>query len=714
MAYTENMRRTLSISVLLGGLTLAAFWPAVHCDFTNYDDPYYVTLNPHVLGGLTAGNVAWAFRTGYYGNWFPLTWVSHMLDVELFGLNPGGHHLTSLLFHVANTLLLFWILQRITGATWRSGVVAALFALHPLRVESVAWIAERKDVLSTFFFMLTLLAYARYAEVQNLKSKVQRQEAGGGRLETGGPSPGPDALSLRFLSQLSSSRLYILALAFFALGLMSKAMIVTLPCVLLLLDFWPLGRLRFSSVSRLLLEKVPFFALAAISSTITFLTQRNAGAMGMVQQLSLSHRVANALISYVKYLGQTIWPCDLAVLYPHQLALPVWQPIVAGALLLGLSLGALRLAQSRPYALVGWFWFVGTLVPAIGLVQVGEQAMADRFTYVPSIGLFILGVWWAAEIAPGWRNRALVLGGSAALMVALLVLGTRHQLTFWRTSKALLERAIAVTGGTAVVHNNLGAILVDEGNWPEAERHFSEALRLDPHYDRARISLAIGFARQDKTAEAVRQLRDLEPAWQSEGHRMLAETFQEQAKFEEAVVQYQAAAAACPTNAGVRETLGLTLAKAGRTAEASEQFAEVVRLRPDAEAHYHLALSLVILGRAEEAAEHYREAIRLKPDWPVPLNDLAWLLATSSRAQLRNAAEAIPLAERACDLSGHNEARFLGTLDAAYAEAGRFAEAITVAEQARNLALTAGNQEVADAAAARLELYRVGRAYHQP
>jgi len=720
MDLTKQTRRTALICALLGALTLAAFWPVVHQGFSIYDDPYYITANPHVVSGLTLENAAWAFRTGYYGNWFPATWLSHMMDIELFGLAPGGHHFTNLLFHLASTLLLFRLLERMTGAAWRSGLVAALFALHPLRVESVAWIAERKDVLSTFFFMLTLWAYARYAE----KAEGRMQNA-----ETNNTHHAPR-------STLHAPRSYVLALLCFALGLMSKAMVVTLPFVLLLLDYWPLGRvsafcvlpsafslrrlelnpqhLKLKTLLPLLVEKIPFLALAALASAITFWTQRQAGAMKMLEQFSFGHRAANALVSYVKYMAKMIWPADLAVLYPHQPHLPGWQVIGAAALLLGLSLGALRLWRTRPYVPVGWFWFVGTLVPAIGLVQVGEQAMADRFTYIPSIGLLVLTVWWVSDLAPRGRLRNLALGGGAVLVVALLTLGTRVQLSYWRTNKALLEHAIAVTGGTAVIHNNLGVILADAGDWPEAERHFNEALRLDPAYARARINLATGLARQDKAADAVRQLRDMEPVWQAEGHRQLAKIFLEQTKADEAIAQFAAALKLEPGDAASRESLGLALAQQGKAGEASAQFAELVRLRPDAQAHYYLALSLVVAGKAELAAEHYREAIRLKPDWPEPLNDLAWLLATASRPELRNAAEAVRLAERACDLTGHKEARFLGTLDAAYAEAGRFAEAITVAEEARNLGLAAQDQAVADSATARLELYRAGHAYHQP
>ena len=771
MDYSDKTVRAVLICVLLGGLTLGVFWPVVHCEFTNFDDPYYVTANPNVLGGLTLENIGWAFRTGYYANWHPLTWLSHMADIELFGGHAGGHHLTSLLFHTANTLLLFWVLNLMTGALGRSAMVAALFAVHPLHVESVAWISERKDVLSTCFFMLTIWAYYKYVQfplTPALSPEEREKRCPSGdeserleRTETGTPGlplpkgegrgegeqdarPSGDVVLAKAPRKLTARSWYFLALLLFALGLMSKPMLVTLPFVLLLLDYWPLGRLKLpwfevqssmldvrcseppascpapsllhssTSLLRLVLEKTPFFVLAIVSSVITYIVQKQGGTTALLGHIPLANRLGNAGIAYLRYIGKMVWPSHLAVLYPHPMAWPVWQVAVAVAVLLGLSWAAIRLARRHPYVAVGWFWYLGTLVPVIGLIQVGEQALADRYTYIPMIGLFIVVAWGGWEIAARWPERDFRLGSVAVLVVVLLAVGTRIQLQYWRTGRALLEHSLEAGGGSGVIHGNLGVILAEEGNFAEAERHYAEALRLNPGYVRARLGLVMVLAREGKMAEAIGAVRNMAPDWEAEARRQLGESFLEQMKVSEAIEQYSAAARLDPTNAPIRERLGLTLAQAGKTAEATEQFAALVRLRPDAQAHYYLALSLVASGQAGQAAEHYREALRLKPDWPEALNDLAWLLATCSRSEVRQPAEAVQLAERACALSGHHEARFLGTLDAAYAAAGRLAEAITAAEETRSVALAARDQAVADAAAERLELYRAGRAYHQP
>ena len=761
-------RPALLIALLLSAATLAAFWPLLQNGFVNYEDTLYITQNPHVLGGLTLGNVGWAFGTAYYDYWHPLAWVSHMVDMELFGLNPGWHHLTSLLIHVANTLLLFWVLSRMTGAVWRSGFVAALFALHPLHVESVAWVTERKDVLSTFFFMLTLLAYAKYA-------------AGGWRLVGRGAShkgeprtnnqhptsniqhPIPDAQhpasgirhpASSIQHQVSNntlhvsrftfhvSRFYVLALLCFALGLMSKPMLVTVPCVLLLLDYWPLGRFpRLGSgvpspggqgpqptegdsgtarksyiVNRiwsLLWEKAPFAVLTVVASAATYLVQRRVGAMDTLASVGFGERLANAVVSYMRYLGKMMWPSRVAVFYPHPLTLPVWEWAAAGAALGGLTLAAVWLGRSRRYVLTGWLWFLGTLVPVIGLVQVGEQAIADRYTYVSLIGLFIILVWGAFDIAARWRGGVPV--AATAGVLALVALGARAhaQAAYWRTSATLFAHAIAVTENNAVAHNNLGTALADEGDWVEAGKHFAEALRLRPGLQMARVNCALALAHQDRTDEAVREIADVTQAVGAAGHRALGDVFREQGNAAEASQQYAAAVRLDPKDALARENLGLMLARQGKAAEASAQFAELARIRPDAQSQYYLALSLAVERKAKLAEEHYREAIRLKPDWPEPVNDLAWMLATFPRAEFRDAAEAVRLAEHACELTGHKEARFLGTLDAAYAEAGRFGEAITVAEEARKLALAAGDQALADGAAGRLLQYRAGKPYHE-
>jgi Flp pilus assembly protein TadD len=737
---TNNARLLIQICALLAAVTFATFWPVVHHPFITFDDPDYVAANARVASGLTAQNILWAFRTGAGGNWHPLTWLSHMLDVELFGLSAGGHHLTNLCFHAANSLLLFFALQRMTGALWRSALVAALFALHPLHVESVAWIAERKDVLSGFFFMLTLLAYARYAE----ETGDRRQEIGAGDRREGPRTTDHGRLTAGHHSPFTIhySRWYFLSLLSFALGLMSKPMLVTLPFVLLLLDYWPLRRLQLNTEHRtlntvfsLVWEKAPFFMLSFLSSAVTLSVQGSAGAIRPLARLSLADRLANTPVAYVRYLGKTFWPLDLAVFYPYPKLWPLWA--VAGASLLLVAISALALAPFffRPSPLaprpsssalrhlplvtrhlsltVGWLWFVGTFVPVIGLVQVGAQSMADRYTYLPLIGLFIALVWGVSE-PPRSRPRPRLSISLACVLLLCLAVASRRQVSYWRSSADLFQHALRATGPNAMAHSNLGTVSYLEGDWAEAEKRFRAALDLEPADNLSRVNLALTLANQAKTDQAVQAASELRGSLGLEAHRRLGAIFLEQMKEPEAIQQYLAAVRLDPADAAVREKLGTTLAHQGRTAEASEQFAALVRLRPDAQAHYLLALSLVILGRAEEAAPHYREAIRLKPDWPEPLNDLAWMLATHSRAELRNGAEAVRLAERACELSQYKEARFVGTLDAAYAEAGRFAEAVTEAEQARKLALAVGDQAIAAAAAARLELYHAGHPYHQP
>ncbi len=459
------MRRELIVCLLLLSVTLAVYWQIGDHQFTNYDDTLYVTDNPHVKPGLAGGSVIWAFTATEEANWHPLTWLSHMVDCQLFGLRPRGHFLTSLFLHLANVLLLFAVLKRMTGALWRSAFVSALFALHPLHVESVAWVAERKDVLSTLFWLLTMLAYARYVE------------------------------------RPTRAR-YVLTLVAFTLGLMAKPMLVTLPFVLLLLDYWPLDRMAYGGkgddppkrtrkrthsceqrlpLSRLVWEKIPFFALAAISSVVTFSFQQRAGAMADMEIFPLSSRIANALVSYLRYMGKIIWPSDLAVLYPHPgTSLPLWWGAAAGLALLGLSILVVLVIRRRPYLAVGWLWYVGTLVPVIGLVQVGVQAYADRYTYVPLIGLFIMIAWGVPDLVGRWAQTRTVLAVLAATALAALTACTWIQLGYWKDSVSLFTHTLQVTTKNYVAHNNLGNALADRGEVEAAISQYTEALRIKP------------------------------------------------------------------------------------------------------------------------------------------------------------------------------------------------------------------------------------------
>jgi hypothetical protein len=464
------MRRNLVISIVLFAAALAVYGQTLRFSFVNYDDPGYVTQNTHVRAGLTGAGFNWAITTNHLSNWHPMTWLSHMLDCQIFGVRPGPAHLTNVLLHAVNALLLFAVLIDLTGARWRSAVVAGLFALHPLHVESVAWIAERKDVLSTCFGLLSVWAYVKYARRGGI-------------------------------------RWYLLAALCLAVGLMSKPMLVSLPLLLLLADYWPLGRTDWR---RLLLEKAPLAALVAASCVVTYLVQRNTGAMGQVVLPPLV-RAGHALVAYVLYIGNTIWPVDLAVLYTHPY-LPggaVWQPwqVAAGAAVLALMSLLALVFREKPYVLVGWLWFVISLVPVIGLVQVGSQAMADRYSYLPATGLFIIAVWGIGDfIAASRVPRRLLRPAVAVLAVAVLIacaVASHIQVQYWQNSLTLYQRAIDAGQANAVTHTNLGAIHHADRNYPAAMTHYRQAIGIDPDYWLAHVNLAMALKELGQRDDAI-------------------------------------------------------------------------------------------------------------------------------------------------------------------------------------------------------------------
>jgi tetratricopeptide (TPR) repeat protein len=663
------------IAALLALVTIALYWPATGHAFVNLDDDLYVLDNPHVTTGLTSEGLKWAFFRPdvSFGYWHPLTLLSHMLDCQLFGLNPWGHHLTSVLLHALNAVLVFGWLRQMTGATWRSLLVAALFALHPLRVESVAWVAERKDVLSACFGLLALVFYARYAQVQ---------------------SQPPESRNTFHVSRFTFhvSLFYLLSLSFFALGLLSKPMLVTWPFVLLLLDYWPLRRFalrtqnsKLKTLLPLLWEKLPFFALAAGASVLTFVLSKHAGALAAVESLPLGARAGNALISYCRYLGKLFWPTDLAVYYPHPGHWPLAKVLLAGGLLVGLS-GLFWVQQRRfPFLLMGWLWFVGMLVPAIGLVQVYGFAMADRYTYIPSLGVLILAVWGGYELARRWRPAliALSVAGSAAIVLWLVV--TRQQLGYWKDSESLFRHALEVTENNDFAHNNLGAALsekgqIDEphhgsaalalglgaalsekGQIDEAIRQYQEALRLKPGYAYAHNNLGTALRNKGQLDDAIRQYQEalrLKPDY-AEACYNLGTAFYQQGRTGEAIRQYQQSIRLKPDYADAHNNLGAALAANGQIAEAISQYQEALRLRPDdAEAHNNLGIGLAKKGQMDEAIRQFQEALRLKPDYANAHNNLGRALAKKGQIAeaIRQLQEAIRLKPE--DALAHNN---LGT-----------------------------------------------------
>jgi len=655
------MKSNLTICFVLVALTLAAFFGVTKCDFVHYDDQVFVLENPHVLGGFTVENVKWAFTTSAPDYWRPLSWLSHQLDVELFKLNPLGHHLTNLLFHIGATLLLFLALRMMTAVVWPSAFVAALFAVHPLHVESVAWVAERKDVLNGFFWMLTLLAYAHYAREPNV-------------------------------------RRYLLVTGAFVLCLMSKPMAVTLPCVLLLLDFWPLKRmgipiapeasagraamspprreperrtetgnasprraedsvalpslssdapaLSLGRAMRLFAEKLPLFLLAGVVSGLAIYGQVKVGVLASAETIPLPARLGNALVAYVQYLRKTIWPADLAVFYPHPGQWPLAHVALAAAFLAIVTAWTLREWRRQPFLLTGWLWFLGTLVPTVGIVQVGAQAMADRYTYIPLIGVFMM-VAWATQDWLAQRTRLIrpvtIVGVTIVLACGIVA---NRQVRHWRNTYTLFEHALAVAPESALARMQFGESLNRLQQFEQAEQQLARAVALAPNWKLARFNYA------------------------------------------------------------------MTLLNRGKSREAIEQLQAAVRLAPDfALAHFELAAVFTELGRPANAVPHYREGLRLQPNSIEALNNLAWTLATHPDDRVRRGAEAVSLAERACALTRWEQPALIGTLAAAYAEAGRFNDAITTAEKAKALAESKGDAALASKNASLLELYRAGKPY---
>jgi tetratricopeptide (TPR) repeat protein len=604
----------VGICILLPAAVWLAFGQAVDYEFVNYDDDEYVTKNAPVTRGLTFNGIAWAFTTVHAANWHPITWISHMMDCHFYGLSSGGHHLTNILFHGLTAILLFLVLRQMTGSLWRSAFVAALFAIHPLRVESVAWVAERKDVLSGVFFMLTTAAYVRYAQ-----------------------------------APWSTVR-YGLVVLPYALGLMCKPMLVSVPLVFLLLDYWPLDRLASSRTGangarriprRLVLEKLPLLALGLTSCVVTLLAQH--GAMQPVTRMPLSLRLSNALVSYADYTRQMFWPVDMAVLYPWETIRLGASHLVPSLMILAAISAVVFILRRQRYLITGWLWYLVMLIPVIGILQVGNQARADRYTYLPQIGLYLMLAWGISDLCANLPNRRVILSSLSAVILTALIFVTRAQSAHWRDSESLWSHALECTTSNTVAEGLLGEAYHVKGKMPEALVHFERALAIEPKQPSVQSSLGVYYLEMGKVDESLDHLK------------------------------------------------------------------KALEIEPNfADAHYNIANTYLRMGRVADALSHYRKAIEINPNDVESLSNMAWVLSTSSDDNLRDGARAVVIAERADSLTAHKNPLVGAMLAAAYAESGRFPEALTTAQRALAVAVSQGDTHRADSIRTQIRDYQSG------
>ena len=550
-----NIRYDVLICLFLVIAILVVYWQMNYHEFINFDDASYILENQHVQKGLTSESISWAFGFTDLVYWMPLTWLSHMLDCQIYGLIPGMHHRTSLIFHIVNSILLFFVLQKMTGALWKSAFVAALFALHPINVESVAWVAERKNLLSTFFWMLTMLAYVYYTSHPNLYR-------------------------------------YFLTFLLLMLGLMAKPMLVTLPFVLLLLDYWPLGRFRQQSTFNLIFEKIPFFALSAVSAYISSISVQRYGIVVSMELVPMKLRLANALVSYVQYIEKMIWPKNLAIFYPFPDTLPIWQVFGAGLFLVSISFLVLLNFRKKPYLCIGWLWFLGTLIPVIGLKQAGLwPAMADRWAYVPLIGIFLIISWGIPELVSKWRHKKIGLALAATVLLLILMTVTWLQVRCWTNSVSLFKNAFEVTANSYIVHFKLGEALTETDKTEEAISHYREVLRLKPGYAHAHHNLGVILEDQGRTNEAMNH--------------------------------YIAALKINPKLERTHNNLGGILNSKGERDKAVKHYFYALRLNNDfAEAYNNIGVVLALKGKFNRAIVFFRIALRIKPDYSQAQNNL--------------------------------------------------------------------------------------------
>lgn len=654
--YSDSRKRLWIYAAAIAIVTILVYLPVAYYEFLIYDDPDYVTLNPRLLNGLTWEGIKWAFTNLNTEKtyWHPLTWISLFIDCQLFGAKPGALHLMNLFYHIINSILLLFVLNRLTGSAGKSAIVATLFALHPVQIETVAWISERKNLLATFFALLVFWSYLKYAKTAQIKH-------------------------------------YIISILFFSFCLMSKPALTPIPFLLLILDFYPLKRIvlksrkgteKKSQISRVVIEKLPFFTLTIASSVITIIAHNALG--GIMRGLPLTLRIENAIVAYAAYIKKIIIPAGFAIVYPHP---GIWErDVVYGslALLIAITIYLLFISRKEPMALTGWMWFLGMLVPVSGIVQAGIQSMALRFLYFPAIGLFIMFVWGlASQLGEVRLVKFRIDRLAAAITICVCIVLTSNQLKYWQNSLTLFEQTLENTRNNFIAHCNYGLALFYQGNIQEAKEQFLDALAIHPRFVEARLNLGMVFEKEGNLASAEEQYKiaiELRPDIPF-GWKALARVLNQSGNKQDAL-------------------------KAAKVAEKINRY--------DPEAQYTLGFLYSANGFPREAIEHYKKCVELNPVMPAALNNLAWLLATLPDDSLRNGKEALEYAEKANRLTGGKNTVILGTLAAAYAEMGRFDDAINVAQKAIQLATERGEKEYIEKNKKLLDLYRQSKPYREP
>ena len=678
--------KIIGVCAALIALIWIVFGQTLNHRFVNFDDGAYVYRNSEVMRGISVEGTTWAFTHPVAANWHPLTVLSHMLDCQWYGVAPMGHHFTNVLLHSVAALLLFFAFLNMTEKLWRSAFVAAVFAIHPLHVESVAWVAERKDVLSAVFFMLTLLAYARYAQ----RPSIAR---------------------------------YALVLIAVALGLMAKPMLVTLPFVLLLLDYWPLGRMRRAkgetqgpelngpqNFGKLLLEKVPLFVLSATASAAAIVTQSRS--INLNEHISLGSRIGNAFMSLMTYVGQAIWPQNLAVFYPYPDSVPAPRLVGAIAGIIAITAAAFILRRTKPFFIVGWLWFTGMLIPVLGIIQVGIQAHADRYNYLPQIGLCLIVVWAVADLSRSWRSQRIVVSAFGVAVVIALAWAARIQTSYWFDSQSLWKHALAAAPDNETARQHLSDAFLEKGEFEEAIAQARQAINLAPESADAHGVLGAALARSSESDEAITQLQtalQLNPKL-AQAHFNLGNVFLQRGDMTQAIANYESELELYPKSAEAHNNLGNALLRAGKIDQAQDQLRSALSLNPRyPEAHNNLAIVLSQTGGLREAINEWDKTLRIDPNNLEAQCNLAWVLATSSDASVRDGAKAVQLTEKAIKLSGGQNARIWRLAAAAQAEAGRFPEAIKAAQNGIAIAKSEGNMALVQTLEANLRSFEQGR-----